>query len=66
MELLPHLMTDYKLAIVEERLRNIMLEMRQPEVLADSERSMKLMKEYQELKAVQKELGKQCGDRVIN
>lgn len=65
-ELLPHVMTDYKLAIVEERLRNIMLEMRQPEVLADKEGSMKLMKEYQELKAVQKELGRQCGDRVIN
>ncbi len=64
-ELLPHLMTDYKLAIVEERMRNIMLEMRQPEVLADKEGCMMLMKEYQELKAVQKELGKQCGDRVI-
>ena len=64
-ELLPHLMTDYKLAIVEERMRNIMFEMRQPEVLADKEGCMMLMKEYQDLKAVQKELGKQCGDRVI-
>ena len=64
-ELLPHLMTDYKLAIVEDRMRNIMFEMRQPEVLADKEGCMMLMKEYQDLKAVQKELGKQCGDRVI-
>ena len=65
-ELLPHLMTDYKLAIVDESLQQLMLEMRQPEVLADKDRSIELMQRYQELKAVQKELGKQCGDRVIH
>jgi len=65
-ELLPHLMTDYKLAIVEESLRNIFLEMRDPAVMADKERSVALMKQYQEMKAVQKELGRKCGDRVIN
>lgn len=64
-ELLPHLMTDYKLAIVEESLQQLILEMRQPEVLADKERSLQLMQRFQEIKAVQKELGRQCGDRVI-
>ncbi|MCR4995332.1 MAG: DNA primase [Bacteroidales bacterium] len=65
-ELLPHLMADYKLAIVDDSLRSMMQEMRSPEVLADKNRFMDLMKRYQEMKEVQKELGKQCGDRVIN
>ena len=34
--------------------------------MADKERSVALMKQYQEMKAVQKELGRKCGDRVIN
>ena len=65
-ELLPHLMTDYKLAIVDDSLQQLMIEMRQPEAMADKDRSIELMQRYQDLKAVQKELGKQCGDRVIN
>ena len=65
LELVPHVMTDYKLAIVDESLRNIMLELRKPETMADKELSTSLLKRYQEMKQVQKDLGKQCGDRVI-
>ena len=65
-ELVPHLMADYKLAIVEDELRSIMQQMKDPAVLADSERSMDLMRRYAETKQVQSQLSRQRGDRVIN
>ena len=64
-ELLPHLMADYKLAIVERELRDLMQQMSAPEVLADSERSIEVMKRFQEVKQVQAALGQQRGDRVL-
>ena len=64
-DLVPQLMTAYKLAIVEDELHTILQEMRDPAVLADKERSTALMQRFQEAKEAQKELGRQCGDRVI-
>lgn len=64
-ELLPHLMTDYKLAIVERELHEIMQQMRSPEVLADKERSIEVMKRFQDIKQIQSALGRQRGDRVL-
>ena len=64
-ELLPHLMSDYKLAIVEEQLRTIMQQMRDPSILSDKERCTELMRRYQEIKNIQSEIGRQRGDRVI-
>lgn len=65
-ELVPHLISDYKLAIVEEELRNIMQQMKDPAVLADRERSTEIMRRYTDIKQVQSKLGRQRGDRVIN
>lgn len=64
-DLLPHLMTDYKLAIVDERMHAVMLQMKDPAVLADKERSIELMKQYQDIKQIQTILGRERGDRVI-
>ena len=64
-ELLPHVMADYKLAVVEDELRDIMQQMRSPEVLADKERSIEVMKRFQEIKQIQSALGRQRGDRVL-
>ena len=64
-DLLPHLMTDYKLAIVDERMQAVMLLLKDPAVLADKERSIELMKQYQDIKQVQAMLGRERGDRVI-
>lgn len=66
MELVPRLMTDYKLAIVADRLETLHNAMRQPEVLKDKTQYMALMRQYQEVKQVQKELAHQAGDRVIS
>ena len=64
-ELVPHLMADYKLAIVERELREVMEMMKSPEVMADKERSIEVLKRFQEIKQVQTILGRQRGDRVL-
>ena len=64
-ELVPHLMADYKLAVVERELREVMQQMKSPEVMADKERSIEVMKRFQEVKKVQTALGRQRGDRVL-
>ncbi|MCR5181085.1 MAG: DNA primase [Bacteroidaceae bacterium] len=64
-ELLPHLMADYKLAIVEQELQQVVLEMKDAAVLADKERSTELMRRFQEIKKIQSALGRQRGDRVL-
>ena len=65
LELVPHLIADYKLAILERELHEVMTQMSSPEVLADKERSIELMRHFQELKRVQAALGRQRGDRVL-
>ena len=64
-DILPHLMIDYKLAIVEETLRHIQQELRNPATCKNREQLQRLMKEFQETKEIQKELGRQAGDRVL-
>ena len=59
------MITDYKFAILERELREVMQQMSSPEVLADKERSIAVMKRFQELKQVQTALGRQLGDRVL-
>ena len=64
-ELLPHLMMDYKLAVVEDKLHEIMQQLRLPEISGDKQRATQLMQDFQQIKAIQQQLGKQRGDRVI-
>ena len=64
-ELLPHLMADYKLAILENEMREVIRQMSDPAVLADKERSIAVMKRFQAIKQIQTALGKQRGDRVL-
>ena len=64
-ELMPHLMTDYKLAVIEDLISSLMLQLRDPAMLADKPRFMELMKQIQDAKQTQKQLAKQCGDRVL-
>lgn len=64
-ELLPHLMADYKLAIVEDELQGIVQQMRNLASRADKDRSTDLMRRYQEVKRIQTKLSRECGDRVI-
>ncbi|MBO4905750.1 MAG: DNA primase [Bacteroidaceae bacterium] len=65
LELMPRLMTDYKLAVVATQLERLRDAIRQPDTLRDKQRYMELMKQYQEVKQAQKVLARQAGDRVM-
>ena len=65
-DLMPQLMTAYKLAIVRAQLRSLMQQMGDPEIQKDHARANELMRQFMEQQAIQKELSHQCGDRVIN
>ena len=64
-DLVPHLMTDYKLAIIEERISSLMQQLRSLEAMADRNRLQEVMQAIGEAKAAQKELARRCGDRVL-
>lgn len=65
MELVPHLMSDFKLAIVDEELKQILLQLRNPSILTDKEGYMNLMKHYKEVKEIESALARERGDRVV-
>lgn len=65
LELVRHLMTDFKLAVIDEELKGILNRLRDPMILKDKEAYMKVMKHYMEVKEVESTLAKERGDRVI-
>jgi DNA primase len=64
-ELVPHQMIDFKLAILEEEMKQTLQQLHQPEVAADTDRCLEIMSHYKELSELLKELAKRAGDRVI-
>lgn len=64
-DLVRHLMTDFKLVIIDEELKGILNRLRDPLILKDKEAYMKVMKHYMEVKEVESTLAKERGDRVI-
>ena len=64
-ELIPHLLIDFKLAILEEDMKQIVQQLSLPEVAKDPQRAMEVMKHYKKLTETLKEMAKRAGDRVI-
>ena len=64
-ELVPHLISDFKLAIVEEELKQILLKLRNPDTLSQPEEYMAVMQHYKEMKEIESSLARQRGDRVV-
>ncbi|MCD8303663.1 MAG: DNA primase [Prevotellaceae bacterium] len=64
--LVPHLLTDYKIAIVKERLQALTEKLRSPALAGDKEAYARLLADFMQLKAVEKKLSLSAGDRVIN
>ena len=64
-DLVPHLISDFKLAIVDEELKQILLKLRQPDILARKEEYMEIMRHYKEMKDIERTLARERGDRVI-
>lgn len=65
MELVPHLITDFKLSIVDEELKQILMKLRDPQILHSPEEYMAIMKHFKEVKEIESALARQRGDRVI-
>lgn len=64
-ELIPHLLTDYKLEIVHQQLDDVMHEMKDPQLLQDKVRYTQTMQRFMQLKDVEKRLSILRGDRVL-
>ena len=64
-ELIPHLLIDFKLAILEEDRKQTMQQLGLPEVFNDQQKTMEVMEHYKQLTETLKELAKRAGDRVI-
>lgn len=64
-ELIPHLLIEFKLSIVKRRQREILLALKQPEIMNDEKRCMELMKQTKEMKEIERQLLSQLSERVI-
>lgn len=64
-EIVPHLLIDYKMSVVEEALKNILNQLRQPEVMNDPQQCLATMTRYKELLESKHQMAKILGDRVI-
>jgi len=64
-ELIPHLLIDFKLGILEEDMKQTIQQLNQPEALKNPERAMEIMKHYKKLTDTMKAMAKRAGDRVI-
>ena len=64
-DLIPHLLIDFKLAILEEDMKQTIQQLNLPEVIQNPQKAMEIMKHYKELTETLKELAKRAGDRVV-
>ena len=60
-----HILTDYKIEIVNQEARKIMREMQDPDLMKDTKRYLEVMTHYKENKEIQKRLSQQQGGRVM-
>lgn len=64
-ELIPHLLNEYKFHIVEMRLKELLSELRNPEVIQSPERSRAIMEEHVHFSKLKKALSSMIGMRII-
>ena len=65
-ELIPRLVLDFKLSIVEEEMERILQDLKKPEICNDQTQCTRIMQHYKELQEMQSEMAKKAGDRVVN
>lgn len=64
-ELIPHLLIDFKLAVLEEDMKQTIQQLSRPEVAQNPQQALKVMEHYKKLTETLKEMAKRAGDRVI-
>ncbi|WP_300725710.1 DNA primase [uncultured Bacteroides sp.] len=64
-ELIPRLLLDFKLSIVEEEMKQTLQALADPAVANDPERYIDIMKRFKELQETQSAMAQKAGDRVV-
>ena len=64
-DLIPHLLIDYKMSIVEIELQETLDQLRQPAIMNDPTRCLETMTHYKSLMELKQQMAKMLGDRVI-
>lgn len=64
-EQVQYLLSDLKLSIIRQEIKELVAQTKNPEILKDKERYMALLNEFKEKKEVERMLAKMCGDRVL-
>ncbi len=64
--LVPHLLTDYKMGVVKEQLKDEKEKLKQLSATSDVDLYKEAMARYRQLKEVERKLSQMGGDRVIN
>ena len=64
-ELVPRLLLDFKLSIVDEEMKHTLQALANPEIANDPQRCMEVMKHYKELHETQSIMAQRAGDRVV-
>ena len=65
-ELVPRLLLDFKLSIVEEEMKHTLLALNDPNITKDPERVTEIMKKYMQLQQTQCIMAQKAGERVVN
>ena len=64
-ELVPRLLIDFKLSIVEEEMKHTLQALANPDIYNNPEKCQEIMQHYKELQKIQIPMAQKAGDRVI-
>lgn len=64
-ELVPRLLIDFKLSIVEEEMKHTLQALTNPDIYNNPEKCQEIMQHYKELQEIQIPMAQKAGDRVI-
>lgn len=65
-ELIPRLLIDFKLSIVEEEMKHTLLALAQPKIAGNPEKAKEIMERYKTLHQTQMLMARNAGDRIVN
>ncbi len=64
-DLVPHLLMDYKLAVVDDELKKVLEALNDPSTIQDQSKYIEIMSRYKDLSEIRREIAKKTGDRVV-
>lgn len=64
-ELVPRLLLDFKMSIVEEEMKHTLQALNNPNIANDTQRCMEIMQRYKDLHQMQSLMAQKAGERVV-